>query len=103
MECPPSFGLYLARARARARALGQASSTGGEAWPPARLKRQLKNNLTRARVEIWRSFARAGRACCDVQAFDFHRISFAVEAPPVSALSHMADFVASDLLIFIER
>ena len=38
----------------------------------------------------------------DFQAFDFHRISFAVEAPPVSALSHMADLVASDIVIFIE-
>ena len=38
----------------------------------------------------------------DFQAFDFHRISFAVEAPPVFQLSHMGDPVASDIVIFIE-
>ena len=96
-----SFGFYLARARARARP-ARPPRAGGPGLPHVQ-KRQVKQVLPRARVEIWRSFARAGRACCDVQAFDFHRISFAVEAPPVSALSHMADFVASDLLIFIER
>ena len=38
----------------------------------------------------------------DFQAFDFHRISFAVEAPPVFQLSHMGDPVASDIVVFIE-
>ena len=93
--------LLSARARARARP-ARPPRAGGPGLPHVQ-KRQVKQVLPRARVEIWRSFARAGRACCDVQAFDFHRISFAVEAPPVSALSHMADFLASDLLIFIER
>ena len=78
-----------ARARARARS-ARPPRAGGPGLPHVQ-KRQVKQVLTRARVEIW-----------PTSSFDFHRISFAVEGPPVSALSHMAELVASDLLIFIE-
>ena len=61
-----SSGLYLARARARARALGQASSTGGEAWPPARSKKQLKNVLTRARWNLALFRARGAHILCGI-------------------------------------
>ena len=81
--------MYLARARARARS-ARPPRAGGPGLPHVQ-KRQVKQVLTRARVEIW-----------PTSSFDFHRISFAVEGPPVSALSHMAELVASDLLIFIE-
>ena len=81
--------LLSARARARARS-ARPPRAGGPGLPHVQ-KRQVKQVLTRARVEIW-----------PTSSFDFHRISFAVEGPPVSALSHMAELVASDLLIFIE-
>ena len=56
-----SFGLYLARARARARS-ARPPRAGGPGLPHVQ-KRQAKHVLTRARFEIWGSFARAGRAC----------------------------------------
>ena len=56
-----SFGLYLARARARARS-ARPPRAGGPGLPHVQ-KRQVKHVLPRARVEIWGSFARAGRAC----------------------------------------
>ena len=56
-----SFGLYLARARARARS-ARPPRAGGPGLPHVQ-KRQAKHVLPRARFEIWRSFARAGRAC----------------------------------------
>ena len=83
-----SFGLYLARARARARP--GLPELGGLASRTFK-KDKVKQVLTRARVEMW-----------PTSSFDFHRISFAVEAPPVFKPSHMAELVASDLLIFIE-
>ena len=52
---------YLARARARARS-ARPPRAGGPGLPHVQ-KRQVKHVLTRARVEILRSFARAGRAC----------------------------------------
>ena len=81
--------LLSARARARARS-ARPPRAGGPGLPHVQ-KRQVKQVLTRARVEMW-----------PTSSFDFHRISFAVEAPPVFKPSHMAELVASDLLIFIE-
>ena len=53
-----------ARARARARS-ARPPRAGGPGLPHVQ-KRQVKHVLTRARVEICRSFARARRACCVV-------------------------------------
>ena len=50
-----------ARARARARS-ARPPRAGGPGLPHVQ-KRQVKHVLPRARFEIWRSFARAGRAC----------------------------------------
>ena len=82
--------ILSARARARARS-ARPPRAGGPGLPHVQ-KRQVKQVLPRARA------LKFGAA----QAFDFHRISFAVEAPPVFQLSHMADLAASDLLILIE-
>ena len=55
---------FVLSARARARS-ARPPRAGGPGLPHVQ-KRQVKQVLPRARVEIWRSIARAGRACCVV-------------------------------------